>query len=108
VYTGTHDNDTLVGWYRAISPIDRQVVRAYAKIKNEGNKEIVWKLISIAMGTRAKLCVIPMQDYLGLGSRARINTPSTLGENWKWRLKAGEFTDALCKKIHKLTLEKQR
>lgn len=108
VYTGTHDNDTLLGWYRAIPSVDRKTVRAYAKIKSEENKEIVWKLIDIAMGTSANLCVIPMQDYLVLGSKARINTPSTLGENWKWRLKPDEFTDKLSDEIYKMTKEKQR
>ncbi len=108
VYTGTHDNDTLVGWYHAISPVDRQLVRSYAKIEEEDDEKIAWKLISMAMSTRANLCVIPMQDYLGLGSKARMNTPSTLGENWKWRLTENEFTDALCKKIRELTREYQR
>lgn len=108
VYTGTHDNDTLVGWYHAISPIDRQTVREYANIKCESDQELAWRLIEIAMGTRANLCVIPMQDYLGLGSKARMNTPSTLGENWKWRLTDDEFTDELCVKIHKLTEDKNR
>jgi len=108
VYTGTHDNDTIVGWYHAISPVDRQLVRSYAKIEKEENKEIAWKLIKIAMSTRAKLCVIPMQDYLGLASSARMNTPSTLGENWKWRLVEKQFTDALCEEINDITQEYQR
>lgn len=108
VYTGTHDNDTLIGWYGAISPPDRQSVHAYVKMEHKSDEEMVWELIKVAMRTRANLCIIPIQDYLGLGSKARINTPSTLGENWKWRLEKNQFTDELCEKIHKLTKDNKR
>lgn len=60
------------------------------------------------MMSSANLCVIPLQDYLGLGNEARINKPSTLGCNWKWRLKEGQVTDELLKEIKKLTIRSFR
>ena len=108
VYTGTHDNDTLIGWYNAISPADRQSVRSYVKMNHVSDKEMAWELIRVAMKTRANLCVIPMQDYLSLGSKARMNTPSTLGENWKWRLREDQFTNELCETIHELSKDCKR
>ena len=66
-------------------------------------KKLLYKsLISMAMRSCAKLCIIPMQDYLGFDNTCRINTPSTVGENWKWRLKGGELTDQLQKEIHEI------
>ena len=56
-----------------------------------------------ALASVANLCVIPVQDYLGLGSGARINTPSTLGKNWKWRLKPGQLDDRLAEQIRRMT-----
>jgi len=56
-------------------------------------------MIRTAMMSVADICIIPMQDYLGLGSEARINTPSTLGDNWKWRVRPGVFTKSLAEKI---------
>ena len=65
--------------------------------------EAVWELIRAAQASVSELAVIPMQDYLELGSKARINTPSTLGGNWSWRMKKGAFTRELAKKIRKQT-----
>ncbi len=95
VYTGTHDNETLVSWFRNISQGEQKMVRKY--ICNDGGsvKNVCRNLICLALGSVANLCVIPMQDYLGLDDRARINKPSTLGMNWKWRLKAGQFDKAV-------------
>ena len=61
--------------------------------------ELYKSLISLIMRSSAKLCVIPMQDYLGLGNNCRINTPSTVGKNWKWRALKGSFTSELSEKI---------
>ncbi len=108
VYTGTHDNDTLIGWYHSISVADRQKVRNYAKIKKMSDLDIAWKLIETAFATKSKLCVIPMQDFLGLDSSARMNTPSTLGGNWKWRMRSGDFSDEMCKKIRDYLMIYQR
>lgn len=95
VYTGTHDNDTIQGWYEAMPEWDRDFSIRYLGNRYTPRKEIHWDFIRVALGSRARLAVIPMQDYLGLGSEARINEPSTLGDNWKWRLLPDEFDGKL-------------
>ena len=65
--------------------------------------EIHWDFIRLALASVADLCIIPLQDYLGLGSEARINTPSTLGNNWRWRMKQGCLTKELADQIRELT-----
>ena len=97
VYTGTHDNDTTVGWYDTFNRRDKSFAKQYLNIK--GNKDIHWIFIRSALSSVADTVVIPMQDYLGLGGEARMNEPSTLGKNWKWRMKAGACTDELATKI---------
>lgn len=102
VYTGTHDNDTTLGWYNSINSRDREFCREYLHFQ-QGNKEgINWELIRAAVASVADLAIIPMQDYLGLGTQARINTPSTLGDNWTWRMEKGAFTKELAEKIRKM------
>ena len=100
VYTGTHDNDTTVGWYQTISRRDRSFVRKYLNIKT--GRELEWNFIRAALGSVSDTAVIPMQDYLGLGSEARINVPSTLGTNWKWRMTKGQIPEGLAEKIYDL------
>ena len=101
VYTGTHDNDTLLGWYRSIPKADRKFAKEYLGIKND--EGIEWEFIKVAFASVSNLAIIPMQDYLGLGAEARINTPSTLGNNWKWRMKKGVLTKRLANKICEMT-----
>ena len=101
VYTGTHDNQTLQGWYKELTPEDLQLAKDYLDLYGKPESEIHWSFIRAALSSVAELAVIPIQDYLGLGSEARINTPSTLGGNWTWRLKKGEITTDLVKKIKK-------
>jgi len=103
VYTGTHDNDTTSGWYEKRPEWDRSVCDNYLGLEKCDREEVTWKLIRAALSSVAKLAVIPMQDYLGLGSEARVNTPSTLGDNWKWRMKKDAFTDELADKIRDMT-----
>ena len=100
VYTGTHDNDTTVGWYGSICRRDRSFARKYLNIKS--NRNVEWEFVRAAISSVSDTAIIPMQDYLGLGSEARINTPSTLGDNWKWRMKKGQLTEELAEKIYKL------
>lgn len=100
VYTGTHDNDTTVGWYQTISRRDRGFARKYLNIKT--GRELEWNFIRAALGSVSDTAVIPMQDYLGLGSEARINVPSTLGTNWKWRMTKGQIPKGLAEKIYDL------
>lgn len=103
VYTGTHDNDTLQGWYKVLSKQDKKLSQQYINNADHPVEEIHWDFIRLAMGSVAKLCIIPMQDYLGLESDARTNTPSTLGDNWKWRMRDGEFKKNLSKKVFDIT-----
>ena len=93
VYTGTHDNDTTRGWFENTAPDIRDY--AYKYLGAGGKEEAVQAMIRAAMMSVADICIIPMQDYLGLGSEARINAPSTLGNNWKWRVRKEAFTREL-------------
>ena len=102
VYTGTHDNDTTLSWYAQLPSDDKALADEYLQITDD--KDLVWKFIRSALGSVADTAIIPMQDYLGLGGEARINTPSTLGINWKWRMKAGATTDELAARIKKETV----
>ena len=103
VYTGTHDNDTLQGWYKTISKKDREYSRKYLNNELTRKKDIHFDFIRASMASVADTVIIPIQDYLGLGSEARINIPSTLGNNWKWRLLKGEVSDELLNKVAELT-----
>lgn len=82
VYTGTHDNDTTLGWFEKASKKDRQKVKTY--FQTEGD-DICWDFIRAAWSSVADMAIIPLQDILCLGSEARMNTPATLGKNWGWR-----------------------
>jgi len=93
VYTGTHDNDTTVGWFRAKSPGDAtqteaqmQAARAFAlRYLNSDGSEIHWDFIRAAVASAADIAIFPLQDVLGLGSETRINRPSSAENNWRWR-----------------------
>jgi len=83
VYTGTHDNDTTVGWFRQRSPEDQSKVEDYLGcICSRG---IHWSLIQLALGSVSNLAIFPLQDILGLGTDARMNTPGQAEGNWGWR-----------------------
>lgn len=105
VYTGTHDNQTTLAWWGEMSKEDRNVAFRYMALPDRfmTAKKLTWQLITMAQRSVAELCVIPAQDYLCLSKEARINTPSTLGFNWQWRMKKGAFSDKLCEKIAKMT-----
>ena len=103
VYTGTHDNDTTRSWFETVNRRDKKYALSYLGHKRLSGNEKSFAFIRLAMASVANLCVIPVQDYLALGGEARINTPSTLGENWKWRLKKKEFNKRLAKQINKMT-----
>ena len=99
VYTGTHDNETLLGWYSDITPEVRHFVREFLWIFHDDEKGICRNMIRLVMGSAAGRCIIPIQDYLQLDNTARINQTSTLGINWKWRLTEGQFTKELQKEM---------
>lgn len=113
VYTGTHDNDTTVGWYLKTKETDPQAVlklKSYFNITGEiGEKAMCWILIENALGSRANTAIIPLQDILCLGSEARMNTPNTIGgKNWAWRLKEGLLTVELEDKLAALSVRYNR
>lgn len=101
VYTGTHDNDTVLGWFKEISNEDYDFAVRYLKLDND--EGINWGLIRGAWASTAYLAIAQMQDFLGLGSNARMNFPSTLGGNWTWRINRDSLTDELAKKIAEIT-----
>jgi len=102
VYTGTHDNDTIKGWMETTAPKD-QVKKSIEYLQLNKEEGYNWGFIRGAWSSIADVSIALMQDFLNLGNEARINLPSTVGNNWRWRLKEGVFTDTLAEKIYKLT-----
>jgi len=111
VYTGTHDNDTTVGWWhagpedgstRSAAAIDAE--RAYCRryLGSDG-REIHWAFIRAALASVAALAVVPLQDVLGLGSEARMNLPARPADNWRWRFRRGAFSDELRARLRELS-----
>lgn len=133
-YTGTHDNQTLAAWVREISPVDRDfAIRYYTAWKQGKGEEVNVRprseaelaedssvtrdflqsdytdaLIEMTLAAKPETAIIPMQDYLALGAEARINTPSTLGQNWTFRFTEKDFSKECAEKIRRMTEESQR
>ena len=102
-YTGTHDNETLVSWYQTITGAERAMVRDYLFDYATPEEQLYKSMIALILRSAAATCIIPMQDWLGLDNSARINQPSTVGQNWRWRLKKPQLTKKLQKEICQLT-----
>ena len=101
-YTGTHDNDTLHGWYRTARPEETEFAEKYLNVT--GEDAVCEAVLRAGQGSVAKYFIAQLQDYLGLGSEGRINVPGTVGdENWSFRLPEGVFTEALAERIRALT-----
>lgn len=101
VYTGTHDNDTTVGWFHQASDWEKQNLLLYlGSFSPDG---IHWDFIRLALSSVANLAIIPLQDLLGLGTEARMNFPSKAEGNWEWRYKAQALSEELAKKLKTLT-----
>ncbi len=97
VYTGTHDNDTTLGWWKSgVSESERRAIQAYVGPCEDG---IHWAFIRLAQESVASLAVVPLQDVLGLGSEGRLNTPSVTDGNFRWRYEAGTLTRTLAEKL---------
>ncbi len=133
-YTGTHDNQTLAAWLSEISPVDQDFAARYYAAWQQGEgtekdvcprtedevradpaeaerfrqSDYVDALIRMTLDARSLTAIIPMQDYLGLGAEARINTPSTLGRNWSFRFREGSFTEETAAHILQRTKEGRR
>jgi 4-alpha-glucanotransferase len=96
VCTGTHDTDTGAGWFASLTPAQRAETGL-------DPKDPAWGLIAIAMASRARLAIVPMQDVLGLGTEARMNHPGRLLGNWQWRLERRRLTDDLAARLRDAT-----
>jgi 4-alpha-glucanotransferase len=101
VYTSTHDTDTTVGWFRALT-------RRQQAATGLDPKEPHWGLIRIAMGSRARLAIVPLQDVLGLGSEARMNNPGHPYGNWRWRFDRRQLTRELAARLREATADGRR
>ena len=97
VYTGTHDNDTILGWAATAPAADVAFARDYLKLGDR--QDWNWAMMDAAWESPAELAVMQVQDLLGLGHEGRMNTPSTLGGNWLWRLLPGELTEDLARTV---------
>ena len=98
VYTGTHDNDTSLGWYIGLEDDARQFVDEYLGFSRE---VMPWPLIRTALASRSRLAVIPMQDLLGLDSQHRMNLPGTIEGNWKWRFEWDQVDEQLAERLRR-------
>jgi len=106
VYTGTHDNDTVLGWWESgATEYECQQVEAYLGPCEDG---VHWAMIRAACDSVAGLSVVPMQDALGLGSDARMNVPSRQEGNWRWRCAAGLLRPELAEKLATLAAVSDR
>ena len=99
VYTGTHDNEAIHGWFMGLSKENKEFVRDYLGDHDTANKWMYKKLIAMAMRSAANVCIIPAQDWLGLDNTSRMNAPGTVGVNWSWRLTPGQITDELGEEV---------
>ena len=111
VYSGTHDNDTAVGWFssvagsgstRAAEQIEREREFCLKYLRTDG-KEINWEFIRAVLASVANTAVVPLQDVLGLGTEARMNLPNSTEGNWAWRVKPGTLTDKIAARLKALT-----
>jgi 4-alpha-glucanotransferase len=99
IYTGTHDNDTSCGWLATLSAEQKQMIAEYFGVSTKAGELGHWTLIKSALRSVARMAIVPMQDWLALGSDARMNTPGTCHKNWAWQLQWSALTDALADEI---------
>lgn len=100
VYTGTHDNDTTLGWYHTASAQERETLHAYIGTQSEA---LNWALIRMAFMSVADTAIIPLQDVLGVGSEGRMNTPGRATGNWSWRFSQDMLSTSISDRLKSLT-----
>ncbi|MCA1690315.1 MAG: 4-alpha-glucanotransferase, partial [Actinobacteria bacterium] len=108
-YTSTHDQDTVLGWWRGLDRAIRAEVRA--RMAAQGIREgedPVWNLIGLAFAAPSDIAMLQVQDVLGLGSEARMNVPGRPGGNWRWQMAQAALTDALARRLREATDEAGR
>lgn len=99
-YTGTHDNDTLLGWYRTAPLHEQEFCMRY--LENDGENDLTNKVLRVLWGSVAMFTLAPMQDFLGLGSEARMNFPGKPSGNWGWRMQISAMSDSLRLRLKEL------
>jgi 4-alpha-glucanotransferase len=113
VYTGTHDNDTTKGWFNSLEDRVKNYILSTLGLDDETDNPhvtdiVIETMISNAMSSKASICIIPMQDCLHLGSEARMNTPGTVTNNWKWQFTWQQIESDMVEKIHQRVEKSQR
>jgi 4-alpha-glucanotransferase len=108
VYTGTHDNDTTLGWVCDERNYNKRFFEEYTDSHMDSEEKGVWSMIRLAMSSVSFLCVLPMQDLLMLGSKARMNTPGTVGDNWRWRFEWKQIRPDVIQKLSRYMTLYQR
>ena len=101
VYTGTHDNDTTIGWYEQLQPYERDFCLGYLGCVDP--QGINWSLIRLALSSIADIAILPVQDILGLGNVARMNFPGKEVGNWGWRYRSGALSQEIGDRLNSLT-----
>ncbi|MFN0137229.1 MAG: 4-alpha-glucanotransferase [Phycisphaerae bacterium] len=108
-YTGTHDTDTVVGWYRDFSSKRGKggdgltnLERIHRYLDRPTSKDIHWGFIRLVMASPASTAIVPMQDLLGLGSEARMNIPATVKKNWEWRMRSGAASEKIAERLRRM------
>ena len=105
VYTGTHDNDTTIGWFESLTEQEHDYIYNYLY---QSEKPVQWLMIAAAMASVANTCIIPFQDVLGLNGEHRMNTPGTVEGNWRWRFEWEWLTEEMGEQLRALTHTYQR
>ena len=105
VYTGTHDNDTTLGWFNSTWGEERRAAEDYVGTDPAG---MHWAFIRAAITSPARLAVVPLQDVLGLGSEARMNVPSRRDGNWTWRYRPGDLQKEYAERLARLSAVSDR
>ncbi len=103
VYTGTHDNETIVGWLNGLDADMKQLVRNYVCDHTSSEEDLYHTILAQAMRSCARICILPIQDCAGLDNSARMNQPSTVNVNWRWRMKPELLSDEVQQELLTLT-----
>jgi 4-alpha-glucanotransferase len=110
LYTGTHDNDTSIGWYESLNDkLSKNEIDTLKNVLKSDLKEVNWHMIEYSLQSRAMTVIVPIQDILGLGSDARMNTPGTINDkNWSWRMNGSELKNSMMEKMKNITEKANR
>jgi 4-alpha-glucanotransferase len=107
-FTGTHDNNTIRGWFENdMTPVEKENLQEFLGYE-PSSRDISWIMIELVMESQANLAIIPLQDLLGLGEQARMNRPSTVEGNWLWRFPPGVLGRSLCTRVSKIISRSHR